>query len=38
VHITIRAGEEFEQLKRAFRAMVEEWVKLLGRYLEEGDK
>ncbi len=38
VHITIRAGEEFEQLKRAFQAMVEEWVRLLGRSLEEGDK
>jgi nitrogen fixation/metabolism regulation signal transduction histidine kinase len=37
VHITIRAGEEFEQLKRAFQSMVEEWVKLMGRSLEEGD-
>jgi methyl-accepting chemotaxis protein len=36
VHITIRSGEEFEQLKRAFKAMVEEWGKLLSRSLEEG--
>lgn len=37
VHITIRSGEEFEQLKRAFKAMVDEWGKLLARSLEEGD-
>ena len=36
VHITIRSGEEFEQLKRAFQAMVEEWRKLLNRSLDEG--
>ena len=36
VHITIRGGEEFEQLKRAFQSMVEEWGKLLNRSLEEG--
>jgi HAMP domain-containing protein len=37
VRITIRGGEEFEQLKRAFKAMVEEWGKLLARSLEGGE-
>ncbi len=37
VHITVRAGEEFEQLKAAFKSMVEEWGRLLARSLETGD-
>ena len=37
VHITIRGGEEFEQLKRAFKAMVDEWGRLMSRALEGGE-
>lgn len=37
VHITIRGGEEFEQLKRAFKAMVEEWGRLMARAMESGE-
>ena len=36
IHITIRSGEEFEQLKRAFQAMVDEWGKLMARSIEGG--
>ena len=35
VHITIRAGEEFESLKRAFQSMVDEWGKLMTRSIEQ---
>jgi len=37
VHITVRAGEEFEQLKAAFKSMVEEWGRLMARSLEGGE-
>ena len=37
VHITIRSGEEFEQLKRAFQSMVDEWGRLMTRSLQEGE-
>ncbi len=38
VHITIRVGEEFESLKRAFQSMVDEWGKLMTRSLQQGEE
>ncbi len=37
IHITIRSGEEFEQLKRAFQSMVDEWGRLMARSIEGGE-
>lgn len=37
VRITIRSGEEFEQLKLAFKSMVEEWGRLMARAMEGGE-